>query len=52
MGHMGYGGMNKKGREFRSLMMTIARKRGKKRVGGTKFSGMTPPGQFKRGGGA
>ena len=45
-------GMDKKGREFHRLMRTIAKKRAKKRVGGTKFSGMTPPGMFKRNGGA
>ena len=45
-------GKGKKDMEFHRLMMTMVKKRGKRRVGGTKFSGMTPPGQFKRGGGA
>ena len=35
-----------------AFMRIMAKKRAAKRIGGTKFSGMTPPGRFKRGGGA
>lgn len=54
-------GMDKKGREFVRLMETFARKRSgryvtrnkSQRVGGNQaFRKLSPPGMFKRGGGA